>query len=170
MNASEQAGYEHDLHEGSWVYLSLREGDDQVLRELRESLIEACHASGWPAISWSRPTRPEHDPDHARFFEGMSDAVAQADLLVTLIDDSSTIGDAELAFAYRYRRPVVGIKITGGEGDPSEVRALLPGYGRGRIVECEGVGDCAEALRSTLSDGDFLATIHEASVEQALNA
>jgi hypothetical protein len=171
MNAPEQAGEEHDLHEGSWVYLSLGEVQDQEVRDLRDSLTAACHASGWAAISWSRPTRPEHDPDHARFFEGVSDAVAQADLLVTLLtEDSSTIGDAELAFAYRYRRPVVGIKIADGGEGTSEVRALLPGYGRARIVECEGIGDCAAALRSALSDSDFLATIYEASMEQALHA
>jgi hypothetical protein len=166
MKASEQAGEGHDLHEGAWIYLSVGEARDQTDCGLRESLVEACHSSGWPAISWSRPDAPERDPDHARFFEGMSDAVARADLLVTLVGDGSTIGDAELAFAYRYGRPVVGIRITEEETDPSEVRAMLPGYRRARVIECRNAEDCAEALRLTLSDTEFLTTIYEASREQ----
>ncbi len=170
MNAVERNREEHDLDEGSWIYLSLSEADDPDSRSLRQSLVEACHKSGWPAISWSMPTRPEHDLDRSRFFGGMSDAVAHADLVVTLVDDRSTLGDAELAFAYRHRRPVVGIRFTGAGPDPSEVRAMLTDYGRGRIVDCESVDDCAEALRTALTDREFATIIHEASMEQAGDA
>ena len=46
---------------------------------------------------------------------------------------------------------------------------MLHEYGRARVIECESVDDCAEALRLTLNDSDFVSTIHEASMEQMLD-
>jgi nucleoside 2-deoxyribosyltransferase len=167
MNARARSPEVHDLDEGSWAYLSLWDQDERTGRHLHERVIEACESSGWPAVSWSPPAHEGNMIDSSRFFEGMSHAVEHADVVIVLMNRCSAMTDAELAFAYRHNRPVVGLRLRGGEEVAvSEVQAMLQRYTRARVIECENVDGCVSGLREALADSEFTATIREASGEQ----
>jgi hypothetical protein len=148
-----------ELDEGSWVYLSLQ----QAYREQNESLlgdvIDACEKSGWPAVTWSPPQREENLT--ARFFEGMDHAVEHAEMVVVLVNGSSSITDAELAFAYRHRRPVVALEIRDGDPCSSEVRKMLHGYDFVFTIEGGSAADCIAGLRDALADPSFAAMVDQ---------
>ncbi len=147
----------HELDESSWVYLSVQHAqrDEGFL----SNVIEACEESGWPAVTWSPPQREEKLT--ARFFEGVDHAVEHADVVIVIVNGSSTITDAELAFAYRHRRPVLALAI--GDGDPSssEVRLMLRGYDRALTIECGDAAECAAGLRNALTSPAFAAMIDD---------
>lgn len=146
-----------DIHEGAWAYLSLGglEGDRRRL------LVEACEASGWPAVS--RSPAPDRDPE--RFFEGMSHAVQHADVVVVLMDGESRLTDAELALAFVHRRPVIGLSCAGGASESSAVRTMLRDYRRARVLDRDDLEACATGLREALADPDFTATINRSVAE-----
>lgn len=154
-----------DLDEGSWVYLSLGEADPPARPDLHREVIKACESSGWPTVSWS--PSPHRGPDVRRFFEGMDHAVEHADVVVVLMDGDSAVADAELAFAYKHRRPVIGLSFAGETPQSSAVRAMLHSYERAHLVECVDVDGCAAGLREALTDQGFGVTIHEAASEGA---
>lgn len=167
MNAQSQVDEVHDLDEGSWVYLSLRGGERRTERDLHQRVIAACEASGWPAVSWSPPAHERNVIDSSRYFEGMSHAVEHADVVIAVVDSPSAMTDAELAFAYRHNRPVIGLRFGGQEAEASAVQAMLQRYGRARLIDCADVDDCATGLREALADPAFAATIREAAGEQS---
>lgn len=163
--AQSAAAVTHGLHEGSWVYLSLGDPDRQSRLDLRQRVIEACESSGWPAVSWSTAPNRGHDPE--RHAEGMSHAVEHADVVVVLMDSDSVVTDAELAFAYKHRRPVIGLSLASVVPQSSPVRAMLATYERARMVDCADIAECATSLREALSDPGFIGAIHE-ETEEAL--
>ncbi len=89
----------------------------------------------------------------------MGHAVEHADMVIVLVNGSSTITDAELAFAYRHRRPVVALEISDGEPCSSDVRAMLRGYDRVLTVECRDAAECVVGLRDALSSAVFAAMV-----------
>ncbi|HEX7293054.1 MAG TPA: hypothetical protein VF259_00790, partial [Solirubrobacterales bacterium] len=149
MTAQSQVDEAHELDEGSWAYLSLW-GLEQ--RDLHRHIVDACEASGWPAVSWSPVAHEGNVTDSARFFEGMGHAVEHADVVIALVDTSSAMTDAELAFAYRHNRPVIGLRVGGREEKPSPVQAMLRRYGRGRLIDCADIDECSAGLRDALAD------------------
>jgi nucleoside 2-deoxyribosyltransferase len=166
MNAQPQVDEVHELDEGSWVYLSLWGVERRTERDLHQRVIEACEASGWPAVSWSPPAHKGNVTDSSRFFEGMSHAVEHADVVVVLVNSPSAMTDAELAFAYRHNRPVVGLRLGSQRTTASAVQAMLQRYGRAHLIDCADIDDCAAGLREALTDPGFAATIREAAGEQ----
>jgi hypothetical protein len=152
-----------DLDEGSWVYLSLGEADLRVRPDLHREVIKACESCGWPTVSWSPLPHRRHDV--RRFFEGMDHAVEHADVVIVLMDGESAVADAELAFAYKHKRPVIGLSFAGENPQSSAVRAMLGSYERAHMVECADVDGCAAGLREALTDRRFGVTIHEAASE-----
>lgn len=165
MSSRFHADEVHDLNEGAWAYLSLWDGAPPLEDRLLHSVIEACEESGWPAISWSSPVHKGNALDSGHFFEGMSHAVEHADVVVVLMGSSSAMTDAELAFAYQHKRPVVGLCLEEDGAGGSEVRAMLGRYGRARLVECADIDDCAAGLKRALADPKFAETIREAAAE-----
>lgn len=166
MNDEAHVGAVEDLNEGSWVYLSLRSADKRIDRALHRQVIEACEASGWPAVSWSPTPHRGNVFDSGRFFEGMSHAVEHADAMVVLLDSPSALTDVELAFAYTHNRPVIALRI----GDPerrSEVQAMLRRHDRARVIDCADMDECVAVLRSALSDPEFGEMVRMAASEQA---
>ena len=164
MNAAQPIVDEiRDLDEGSWIYLSLGEADLRARPNLHQQVTKACESSGWPTVSWSPPPHAGHDV--RRFFEGMDHAVEHADVVIVLMNGDSSVADAELAFAYKHRRPVIGLSFVGESSQASTVRAMLHSYERARLVECGDVDGCAAGLREALTDRSFGVTIHEAASE-----
>jgi hypothetical protein len=153
----------HELDEGSWVYLSMRAGDGAGAGDLHRVLVAACEENGWPAVTWSSQQGVDH-ADSARFFEGMSHAVAHADVVVVVLDGASAMTDAELAFAYRHRRPVLAVRIRD-EVASSDVRAMLHGYDRALTISCAGAGDCSDGLKNAFADPGFAEVIRNAMAE-----
>lgn len=158
----------NEFDEGSWVYLSLSRSEDEGEDELRQGVIAALEENGWPAVTWSPPPSGEALASH--FFEGMAHAVEHADAVVVLLGGSSTLVDAELAFAYRHRRPVVALQLSGGEKCASGVRTMLRRYERARTVECGDAAECVSGLRSMLADPSFGEMVDEATWEIDGNA
>lgn len=158
----------HDLNEGSWAYVSLPDLEKGEA-DLRSIVVEACESSGWHAVSSSLPERDGGDLDSARVFERMSHAVGHADVVVVLMDGSSAMTHAELAFAYEHHRPVIGLTFEMGkkDGSSSEAQATLERYAWARLVECVSPDDCASGLREVLTDPDFAVTIRGAAREKA---
>jgi nucleoside 2-deoxyribosyltransferase len=157
----------HEFDEGSWVYLSSQDAMHGRRRDLQRGLIDTCAENGWSAVSWS-PSQHSHSPtDSSRFFDGMSHAVEHADVVVVLLNGSSTMTDAELVFAYRHRRPVIALRIEDEESIRSEVREMLSGYDRALIVGCSDTEGCLVALRKALADPSFAAIIREAASESS---
>jgi nucleoside 2-deoxyribosyltransferase len=166
MNAQSHIDDVHDLDEGSWIYLSLREVDIRMGRDLRSRIVEVCESSGWPAVSWMPPAHKGNVTDSSRFFEGMSHAVEHADVVVVLMNRRSTMTDAELAFAYRHNRPVVGLRVVSEESDDSEVQAMLQRYARARLIDGEDLDACIAGLSEVLTDPEFALTIRKAAGEK----
>jgi hypothetical protein len=168
MDSDLRADLAPDLDDGSWAYLSLGEGDDALPDGLRSRVTEACRSSGWPAVTWSRPTAEADDPRGDRFWIGIDHAVEHADVVVTLLGAATEVTEAELQAAFRYGRPVIGLRLPEGGTGGSDLEARLSQYGRGRLVDCVDLDDCGAALRQVLTDEDFAQTIREATVGEAL--
>ncbi|MEX2447592.1 MAG: hypothetical protein WD404_02480 [Solirubrobacterales bacterium] len=150
--------------EGSWVYLIGAGNRREDAGELRERVIDACEASGWPAVSWSPDTKgAEKEP--GRLFEGMRHAVAHSDFVVALLGAPAGTVDAELAIAYGHRRPIVGIHRSAEGMAISKTQAMLEDYEVARLIRCEDLEGCAAQLRGVLSDPDFTAAIHASAGE-----
>jgi len=153
-----------ELDEGSWVYLGLGDSDDGD-HALSRRVIETCASNGWPAVTWSPPRHENSPADLARFFEGMSHAVEHADVVIVSVNGPSTIADAELAFAFRYNKPVIALRIHQGDTVASEVRAMLRRYSRAFIVDCADTEGCIGGLREAFGDPRFAAVISDAAGE-----
>lgn len=157
------------IDEGSWVYLIAPVGDRQGMDGLRERVVEACEASGWPALSWPPPGAARVvEPGH--FFEGVRHAVGEADVVVAILGTSSGLADAELAMAYGHRRPIVGVRVSDEDSPASEAQAMLENYERARVIACDDVDRCAAELRTLFSDPDFAAVVRMAAGEHADDA
>jgi hypothetical protein len=165
MDAQLAEGEIHEFDEGSWVYLGLLDSGRGIDRDLHRGVIETCESSGWPAVSWSPAQHAQSPADSARFFEGMNHAVAHADVVVVLVNGSSTMTDAELAFAYRHRRPVIALRMENEDTPASEVRAMLDRYDRALTIDCADMEECLVGLRKALVDPSFGAIIREAAGE-----
>jgi hypothetical protein len=157
------------VDEGSWAYLIGSESDRGVTGLLRDRVIEACEASGWPAVSWP-PAKAGHEMDPGHLFEGVRHAVEHADVVVAMLGVDTGSTDAELAMAYGHRRPIVGVQLACEDVSVSATQAMLKGYERARMIVCADVDGCAAELRAVLSDPDFAATIHAAAGEYADDA
>ena len=153
-----------ELDEGSWVYLSLGDSDS-VDHALSRRVIEICKSSGWPAVTCSPPQHENSPADSARFFEGMSHAVEHADVVIVSVNGPSAMADAELAFAYRYKKPVIALRIQRGEAVASDVRAMLRRYDRAFIVDCIDMEGCVGGLREAFEDPRFAEIISDAAGE-----
>lgn len=153
-----------ELDEGSWAYLSLgnRGRDD---RALSQRLIETCESHGWPAVTWSPSQHEGGAAGSVRFFEGMSHAVEHADVVIVSADASSAMADVELAFACRYNRPVIILRIQHEETVPSEVRAMLRRYDRAFVVDCADADGCVGGLREVFDDPRFAGVVSDATGE-----
>lgn len=157
------------LDEGSWIYLIASAAGTSSADSLRERVVQACEAGGWPAVSWPPAgTDRHHDPGH--FFESVSHAVEHADCVVALLGDVTETTDAELAMAYSHRRPVIGVRGPGEDLPSSWVQATLEGYERARMIVCDNPDECASELRAVFGDPEFAATIHRAAGEHASSA
>lgn len=167
MGAQLKAKKVPELHEGSWAYLSLSAVEDQIEgRRLFRDVMDACESSGWPAVSWSPALRADGDAsDFERFVDGMSHAIAHADVVVACIDRSSDLADMELEFAYEHRRPIIALRCSGNKVPASDAQQRLEGYDRVRLVECDDSGRCVAGLREVLNDAGFGAVIGEAGGE-----
>jgi nucleoside 2-deoxyribosyltransferase len=153
-----------ELDEGSWVYLSFGDSNPGD-RALSRRVIETCESSGWPAVTRS-PTQHENSPaDSARFFEGMSHAVEHADVVIVSVSGPSAMADAELAFAYRYKKPVIALRMQGGDAVVSDVRAMLRRYGRAFVVDYADAEGCVGGLREAFDDPRFAEIIGDAAGE-----
>lgn len=157
------------LDEGAWAHLIGSESDREAVDLLRDRVVEACEESGWPAVRGSAVAGRRH-MDPGPFFEGVSHSVANADFVIALLGTAGGAADGELAMAYGYRRPVVGIQLAGESSSVSETEAMLDDYERARVIACEDLDECAAGLREILSDPDFAATIHIAAGERAGDA
>jgi len=149
-----------ELDEGSWAYLSVGSSLRPSEAALLEKVVEACARSGWRTVSHP-PPKPDGAADQGRHLDSVSHAVEHADVFVAMIGGQDEMADAELNLAYRHGRPVIGVQIGEASLD-TEVRMLLAGYGRARIVTCSTPGECAVSLRETLSDPAFVETIRQA--------
>lgn len=158
----------HELDEGSWVYLSLSRAEGEGDDELRQGVIAAIEENGWPAVTWMPSGSGEAFA--SQFFEGMAHAVEYADAVVVLLGGSSAFVDAELAFAYRHRRPVVALQFSDSEKCASNVRTMLRRYERARTIECGDAAECISGLRSMLADPSFGEMVNEATEEIDGNA
>jgi hypothetical protein len=167
MTAHRQEDEIHELDEGSWAYLSLWDSAGRPKRDLHQRVIEACESSGWPAVSWSPSPRSMQDPDPTRFLEGMSHAVAHADVVIALVTGSSRLADAELDFAYQHKRPVIGLRMDERDSGLSGAQAKLPKYSRAQMIDCADLEECVTGLREVLADPGFAETIREAASEGA---
>ena len=170
MDASLREQDAHEFDEGSWIYLRLQQPEPDDHRDLHRRLIEVCEENGWSAVTWSPPRHEKNPADSARFFEGMSHAVAHADVVVALVSASAGMTGAELAFACRHRRPVIALQIEGENDCSSEVRAMLQGYHRAFTVDCTTFDECISGLKRAFQDPSFGAIIHEASGEPVHHA
>jgi hypothetical protein len=155
VSADYQTGEFEALDESAWVYLSGASAE-RTGAGLRDKVVEACEASGWLTVSCAGDERTAGKMrDPGRFFTGVSHAVEHADVVVTMIGDSTEMSDAELAMAYSHRRPVVAIRMSGESSEGSKIQAMLEGYERGRVLACESVEECADGLRAILADPEF---------------
>jgi hypothetical protein len=148
-----------EIDEGSWVYLSGVTSSASRIPGLHEHLIEACEASGWAIVSCSAEERVGQGADPAHFFESVSHAVEHADVVVALIGPKTEISDAELGLAYSHGRPIVGVDLSGDEGQDAGMQTMLQDYGRARVISCASAEECAVGLRETFSDPAFAETI-----------
>jgi hypothetical protein len=164
MTGEAQAVEPGTLDEGAWIYLIA--DDEGAEGGLRERISQTCEAGGWPAIGLSS-TGDDSDP--GRLFEGVSQAVAHADIVVALLGDRSGTADAELALAYSHRRPIVAVCI-GANCPASGIEGMLEDYERARLISCDDAEECATRLRSVLSDPDFGETVRLAAGELATDA
>jgi nucleoside 2-deoxyribosyltransferase len=153
-----------ELDEGSWAYLSLGDSDGDN-RALSRRVIETCESNGWPAVSWSLPRHENGPADSARFFEGMSHAVEHADVVIVSVDEPSAMTDAELAFAYRYNKPVIALRIQREDPIVSGVQAMLRRYDRAFLVDCVDADGCVGGLREAFGDPRFAEIIGDAAGE-----
>jgi hypothetical protein len=167
MGAQRKAKIAPELHEGSWAYLSLSAVEGQIEdRRLFRDVMDACESSGWPAVSWSPAPRADGDAsDFERFVDGMSHAIAHADVVVIFIDGPSDLVDMELEFAYEHRRPIIALRCSGDRTPGSDARQRLGGYDRVRLIEWEDPGRCVAGLREVLNDAGFGAIVGEAGGE-----
>jgi len=154
------------LDDSSWVYLSLWNLERHTGSEVQRRVVEACEASGWPAVSWSPPAHDGNVTDSARYFEGMAHAVEHADLVVAWVDGPSAMTDAELAFAYSHHRPVVGLRVSSEEMGISAVQAMLRRYKRAWLVDAPDVEGCLAGLREALGDPEFRGMVHDAAEDR----
>lgn len=151
--------------EGSWAYLIASAEGPRSTDRLRDRVVDACEASGWPIVT--RPasgTARTADPGH--LFEDMRHAVEHADVVVALLDSVDTWLDAELALAYAHRRPIVGISL-GEMSSGSEVQGMIERYERARVIACDDVDECGSDLRELFADSDFAMTVRGAGGEHA---
>lgn len=160
MDVIERENEFQELDESSWIYLSLWSGEQRLKNELHEQVVAACESNGWPAVSWSLPAHRGSPLDSARYFEGMCHAVEHADVVIAFVNGRSAMTDAELAFAYRHNRPVVGLRVGSPDGE-SAVQAMLEGYGRAWLVEAPDVEGCMAGLRQALADPALAAIVRD---------
>lgn len=149
-----------EIDESSWVYLSAADTAD--VPGLREHMIEACEASGWATVTRSYEERVGRGSDPGRFFEGVRDAVSQADIVVTIIGVGGEMSEAELTLAYSHGRPVIGVQVAGEHSSPAGIQTMLREYERGRVITCGSAEECATGLREALADPAFAKTVREA--------
>lgn len=150
------------------MYLSLRHSVQDEDCELSKEVTAALEESGWATVTWS-PIQRRHALT-SRFFEGMAHAVEHADAVVVLVDGSPAFVDAELAFAYRHRRPVIAMRIRDRESAASPMGEMLPDYERALTIECVDTAECVAALRAVLADPAFGAMVDEAAKEIGTHA
>ena len=163
MGAQLDAKESLELHEGSWAYLSLSTAEGLTDDQFFQHIIGACESSGWPALIWSpSPRRAVDAADFERFVEGMSHAIAHADLVVAFIDGSSELADMELEFACEHRRPIIALRLSGRNFPASNVQEQIRSYDRIRVIECDDAEGCVACLRETLSNPEFSAIVEEA--------
>jgi len=168
MGAQLKAKNAPELHEGSWAYLSLSAEEGQSERQLHRHVMDACESSGWPAVSWSPASRPDSDTlDFERFVDGMSHAIAHADVVVAFIHGSSDLADMELEFAYEHRRPIIALRYPGDRPPASDAQQRLGDYDRVRLVECDDPEKCVAGFHEVLEDPGFRAIIGEAGGESS---
>jgi hypothetical protein len=164
-----EAGKTPVVDEGAWIYVMGLGGDRSADDSLRERVVEACEAGGWPTVSQpSAGGACSRDPGH--LFEGIRHAVEHADCVVALLGDSAEMVDAELALVYSHRRPIVGMRVCGESYPVSKVEAMLEGYERARVITCDDAAECAAELRTVFDDPEFAATIRKAAGELAAGA
>lgn len=158
------------VDEGAWIYLISKAADRSTPNGLRDSVVEACEAGGWPVVAWPFPAAAgPTDPGH--IFEAARHAVVHADCVVALVGGAAETADAELALAFSHRRPIVGLRLSGGSFPASSaVEEMLGTYERARVIACDSPEECAVRLRATFSDPDFTETMREAAGEFAGNA
>lgn len=157
--------HQNDLNEGSWVYLAA--SADHAGQDVRQRLVEACEASGWPAVSWVRSLGLDDGPPGLeQEIETVRHAVAHADVVVVLIHGGSDLSETELKLAREHRRPVVALCHSGADQGAAEGQAgSLRDYDRATLVFCESPDQCGAQLRSALADPRFGAKIVEAASE-----
>lgn len=165
MRGEQQAQESPLADEGSWAYLIAPGSDEEGVDPLRDRVVDACEASGWPTVTRSL-AEIRHGPDPGDFFEDLRHAVEHADLVVALLGDAESSLDAELAMAYGHRRPIVGIRLAGDDPSSSELQAMLESYERAHLIACDDVDDCASDLRDLFSDSDFALTVRVAGGER----
>jgi hypothetical protein len=154
------------LDEGAWVYLVSFVPDGDGANLLRECVVEACEAGGWPVVSEPAPGAPAPG-DPGQRFESVRHAVEHADCVVALIGETTETADAELALAYSHRRPIVGLRFEGTDSSASAVQEMLNSYDRARVLACDGPDECGVKLRAVFADHDFAETIRMAAGEHA---
>lgn len=155
------------VDEGAWIYLiGAHRGGGEALPE---RLADSCEESGWPIVSGGTIARG-HCGDPGDLFEGISHAVEHADCVVALLGGSAEMTDVELALAFSHRRPIVGLRIAGGDLPASEFETMLERYERARVIACEDPAECAAELATVFDDPEFAATIRRAAGESVAAA
>lgn len=165
MTSKQQIGELPLADEGSWVYLIAPAEGLESADRLRDGVVDACEASGWPTIT-RYFSADRHISDPGDFFEDLRHAVEHADVVVALLGHADCSLDAELAIAYGHRRPIVGVHLTGQASSASELQEMLGRYERARVIACDDADDCASGLRDLFSDSDFALTVRAAGGER----
>lgn len=155
--------------EGSWAYLIAPGAGMRDADRLRDRVVDACEASGWPIVTRSL-SEAQDASDPGDFFEDLRHAVEHADVVVALLGCPEGSLDAELAMAYGHRRPIVGVRLTGDDSSNSELQAMLERYERAHVIACDDVDDCASDLRDLFSNSDFALTVRAAGGERVAHA